>query len=59
MTWASFLVHATPRLQGGLKLELLWVSTLATRIELVLSLLLDLDTLARLLHAIRQSWSYS
>ena len=58
-TWASFLVHATPRLRGGLKLELLWVSTLATRIELVLSLLLDLDTLARLLHAIRQSWSYS
>jgi hypothetical protein len=56
-TWALFLVRATPGLRGGLELELFWVSTLATRSELVLGLLIYLDTLdGLLLHVMRQSW---
>ena len=35
-TWASFLVHAAPRLRDGLKLELLWASTSGTQTKLAL-----------------------
>ena len=43
-TSAMFLVRVAPGLRGGLKLELLWASTLATQTELALDLLLYLDT---------------
>jgi hypothetical protein len=53
-------VRATLGLRGGLELEWLWASTLATPTELASSLLLYLDTLVELLfHAMRQLWSYA
>ena len=39
---ASFLVRAAPGFRTGLELELIWASTLGTRIESTSDLLLDL-----------------
>jgi hypothetical protein len=56
-TWASFLARAARGLQGGFELELFWTSTLTNRTELVLGLILYLNTLAGLFfHAMRQSF---
>ena len=48
-TLVLFLVRASPGLQGGLELELLWASTLVTPTELALDILLYLDTFFGLL----------
>ena len=54
-TWEFFLVRAISGLRDGLELELFWVFTLATRTELTLGLLHDLDTFAgHLFHAMHQ-----
>jgi hypothetical protein len=54
---ASILVCTAPGLRTGLELEILWASTMGTRTEVALDLLLDVHNLAGLFQA-KQSWVY-